>query len=160
MRRVLGRNLHGYYFATEENMADILTSNERVSALYGERVSCHTGRLQICLNYLFGEVVFSAPEEQCVCFDQSGNPRFQERNGTRDFSSIARCHAGIEQFVEDMLALDSQLLDRQFDNTLIDTLFGLFTTKRCVCSESVRESFVFSDYYNPNSSDVKLVIGA
>jgi predicted HAD superfamily hydrolase len=156
--KILGKSMEGFYFATEYDMLDIFDSLDNINALYGACVSPHTSRLHLCTKNLFGEAVFSAPHEQFVKFDRDGTPRYDERNKPRNFTTIADCHAGIERFLDDMMALDDRLLSRRFSNDLVDELFGLFFSIRCRRSAEVDKGFVFSDYYNPAIPEVTLTL--
>ena len=148
--------LSGFYFGTEHDIVDIFGWRDKICALYGERLSPHTARSPLFTKALFGEVVFSSPDEQLVRFGKGGHPVYEQRQRKRDFSLIEECHKGIEQFVEEMMELYGNISGMRINNELINDLYGLFSSPACVCSEEVRTSFVFNDYYNPDAPDVTL----
>ncbi len=156
MAKIMERELAGFYFGREIEMSDFFGSTDKCFALYEEYMSPHTSRSNLAMKFIYGEVIFSSPEEQLVNFERNGCPIFEQRPEKRNFEQIKNCHAGIERFVEDIMAFDNNILLGKFNNKLVDTLFGLFATKSCVCSEEVKQSFVFNDYYNPGASDLRL----
>jgi predicted HAD superfamily hydrolase len=153
---IMEKELSGFYFAKEIDMLDICSPLDKCYALYEEYISPYISRSNLAMKLLFGEVVFSSPDEQLVKFEKNGQPVFEKRNAIRDFRRMQECHAGIESFIEDMMAFDDNLLNRIFPNETVDILYGLFSSNCCVCSEEVKKSFFFSDYYNPGSPDLLL----
>jgi predicted HAD superfamily hydrolase len=154
--KLMGAEIHGYYFATESDMQEIIPSLENVSALYGNLTSPHTESSAFVAKFLFGEVIFSSPDEQVVKFDKSGSPEFQNSKKVRNFSKVMECHRGIADFVEGMLQLDPLMLSRSFNVKMVESFYGLFSSKHCLLSDGVKSSFTFSDYYDPNHSDICL----
>ncbi|MBN1381297.1 MAG: haloacid dehalogenase [Deltaproteobacteria bacterium] len=156
MSEIMEKTLYGFYFATEHDMTDVFDSPDAIFALYGKRLSPFTSRSSLLTKALFGEVVFSAPDEQLVKFDGGGKPVFQRKRKSRDFSMIGECHRGIEQFVEEMIELNGNDPWPRNNTEFLDNLFGLFSSPACVCSDQVKKSFVFSDYYNPDVPEAAL----
>ncbi|MCX5813459.1 MAG: haloacid dehalogenase [Proteobacteria bacterium] len=155
---IMEKELTGFYFAKELDMLDVCSPLDKCYSLYDEYVSPHTSRTNLAMKFLFGEIVFSSPDEQLVKFEKNGLPVFEKRELKRDFRKIDECHSGIEQFINDMMVFDDRLLRRVFNNEIVDMLYGLFTSKSCICSEEVREMFYFDDYYNPNVANLRLDI--
>ena len=155
---IMEKELIGFYFAKELDMLDICSPSDKCHALYEEYVSPHTSRSNLAMKFIYGEVLFSSPDEQLVRFEKNGRPVFEERSVKRDFTKIAECHKGIECFMEDMMAQDDHLLSRHLNNEIADALYGLLSSQSCVCSEEVRQSLIFNDYYNPDVPDLKLNI--
>jgi predicted HAD superfamily hydrolase len=153
---IIEKELSGFNFAKEIDMLDICNPSDKCYALYDEYISPHTSRSNLAMKFIFGEVVFSSPDEQLVMFEKNGQPVFEKRNVMRDFKRMQECHAGIEDFIEDMMALDDKLLSRKFPNETVDILYGLFSSNSCVCSAEVKKSFIFTDYYNPDNPELML----
>lgn len=156
--KVMERELSGFYFAKELDMLDILTSSDKCYSLYEEYISPHISKSNLAMKFIFGEVVFSSPEEQLIRFNENGIPVFEKRNVQRDFRKIQECHLGIESFIEDMMRRDDNLLSRNFQDKTVDALYGLFSGNGCICSEEVKESFLFTDYYNPDDPEIILTV--
>ncbi len=156
--KVMEKELSGFYFAKELDMLDICTASDKCYALYEEYVSPHISKSNLAMKFIFGEVVFSSPDEQLISFKENGLPVFEKRNVKRDFSRIQECHLGIESFIEDMMTRDDNLLSRNFQDETVDVLYGLFSGNGCICSEEVKESFLFTDYYNPDSPELILTV--
>lgn len=151
LSQIINKELFGYYFATEYDTVDILESAKYFNSFYKEMVSPHMGEFNLSTKYLFGEVVFSSSDEQFIKFDEKKEPIFDTRKNERDISLIQECHRGIEQYVDDAMAMDEKLLQRAFSVKLIDNFYGLFLSQNCICSERIKKAFVFFDYYNPES---------
>jgi hypothetical protein len=158
MGRIMGREMIGFYFARELEMLDVIPEGKGTRAFYEGYLSPHVGRSHLAGKSLFGEVVFSSPQEQLVKFDLDGKPVFDRPGTRRDFSRIAECHAGIERFVDDLADLDPNLAARRFDTRLVDGLFGLFASRECVLPDDVRNMFLFDDYYTPLLRSLPLTI--
>ncbi len=156
--KIMEKELSGYYFARELDMLDICGPSDQCFSLYEEYISPHLSRSNLAMKFILGEVVFSAPDEQVVRFEENGLPVFEKRNAKRDFSRIQECHMGIERFIEDMMARDDNLLNRNYQNEIVDALYGLFSSNACICSEEVKKSFLFTDYYNPDSPESMLTL--
>jgi len=154
--RILKKELTGFYFAREVDMLDIFDRPDQCHALYEDFISPHMGRSQLSTKYIFGEIIFSSPDEQLINFDVAGLPSFEAKSVKRDFENIRECHAGVERFIDDMMALDDHLLTRNFPHETVDQFYGLFSTKSCVCSERLKKNFVFSDFYNPDHPELNL----
>lgn len=155
---LMERELLGFYFAKEIDMLDIFNDQDQCHALYDEYISPHSSRSNLAMKFIFGEVVFSSPDEQLVKFDEHGQPVFEIRDTIRDFGGICECQTGIENFVEDMMAFDKNLLNRDFPNDTMDLLYGLFSDEGCVCSDEIKQSFIFHDYYSPDI-EIALSVG-
>ena len=155
--RILDQDIYGYYFATESNISDIMSSLDMVFALYGSQVHPYMGNSPFIDKYLLGEVILSSPEEQVIKFDTLGAPVYHHRGTERNFSPIEECQQGITAFIEGVIATDCSLLERVFDPDLAVYLYDLFSSTRCVPSVDVKKCFLFNDYYDPNQSLVSLL---
>ncbi|ACL22185.1 HAD superfamily hydrolase-like protein [Desulfitobacterium hafniense DCB-2] len=150
LRKLLIDNeLTGYYFAIEYDALSILGSAQQSYSYYPEMASPHIGETNLAAKYLFGEVVFSSPDEQLIKFDKNNAPIFDAGIIERNFSMIQECHRGIEQYIDDMVEIDKNLLERTFDIKMVDEFYGMFSNANYICSNEVKRMFVFSDYYNP-----------
>lgn len=154
---VIGRELYGYYFATENDICEIMPSLDTIFALYGNLMHPDMERSAFKSKFLFGEVILSSPDNQLVKFDQKGQPVFQCDKKARNFFPIGECHQGITKYVDEMLDIDVRLQERCFDTKIIESYYELFLSQACILSENVRSSFLFSDYYNHSQMDICLL---
>lgn len=155
--KIIGKDLYGYYFATQNEMLEVLSSQDNIFALYGKFANLYTERSSIISKCLFGEVVLSAPDEQLIKFTETGEPLFQRGRGKRNYSPIDDCHQGITKYVDDLINIDINLMQRSFNIDIIDRLYDLFSSNDCILSEEVKSSFVFNDYYDPDQIDIRLL---
>ncbi|MCM1239659.1 MAG: hypothetical protein NC331_09770 [Lachnospiraceae bacterium] len=142
MERLSHEPMTGLYFAGEE-LGDIFPDCNRIYAWYGTACSTHTSKEDLLAGYLFGEVIFSAPQGQLICFDRKGEAIFEDREC--DFTGIAECHEGIEKYVEDVIQRVPDFLNYEWDRELIDRIFGSFRLPYVILEDAVKKNFVFQD---------------
>lgn len=149
LEKIIDRELIGYYFAAEYDVENILGSVQRFYSFYPEIVSPFSGETNFTAKYLFGEVVFSSPDEQFIKFDDNNTPVFDSGISEREFSLIQECHRGIEQYIDDIMETDKNLLQRSFNIEMIDEFYGMLSNKNYICADEIKKMFVLYDYYNP-----------
>jgi HAD superfamily hydrolase (TIGR01549 family) len=149
--KLLGREITGFYFALESFQKESYFIDIPARGLY-DSYSGDITRSFLLKHFLFGEVVLSSPDEQFIRFDADGKPIFDNLGKNRNFSIIDKCHAGIREYFNDASAIHYGLSGHMTMN-LVDELYGLFLTDRCVISDQVRNSFIFKDYYDASSQD-------
>lgn len=139
------------YFLTKTEMKDVDLKTGQVHSLYGDYLSAYTCQSNSLIrHYLTAEAVFSSPEEQFVKF-QDGTRNFSAPVDERDFSAMAECHSGIQGFVKDMLSPGEFMSKEVFDNTLVDSLFGImFDASRVHVPDSVKNAFRITDEFAPD----------
>lgn len=147
--------LIGMYFASEINLCQILEKQDQVKTCFGKNLSTHTAKQNIFSKYLFGETIFTAPQEQLLFFDEKGIPVYAE-NSHRDIEKILECQKGIMQLVQDMTE-DFSCYKANYSKELADNLFGLFSKKNFVLDKSVEEGFLFRDDYSQKET-TKLIL--
>ncbi|GAU75657.1 hypothetical protein [Fusibacter sp. 3D3] len=158
VERILGRSMYGFYFSTAPQMKEFLKQTDKIFAQYGKCIDTEITPFHLISNYLLGEVIFSAKEEQLLCFDKNLEPKYINTSKKRNFTAVNECHNGIRQYVLDALNLDLNLGKRQFGIELSDALLGVIVTHKAILSESIRSSLLFSDYYNYKVENIRLEI--
>lgn len=139
-----------FYFQTRVDFEDVSTKHD-AHALYGKNLSSYTDSSNALIrHYLTAESVFSAPDEQFVRFSATGAPVFECDNGKRNFSGIAHCHEGMERFFQDMIQADPDIASRDFSNSLIDGILGIFfMADQCVLPDTIRQGLNIRDSFSP-----------
>lgn len=142
---VEGTELVGLYFALEYE-ADEILEGETALSWYPQRMSTHTATDNLFINYLFGEMVFTAPHGQFMGFDEAGNPVFAQENA--DYEGLRLCHEGIRSYIEDMLELFPKVDEIAINSGFADELLGMLDRERIIFNREMLKYFAFQDYYN------------
>lgn len=139
-----------FYFLTKIEMKDINIKPDSIHSLYGDYLSSYTDNSNYLIrHFLTAEAVFSSPDEQFIKF-KDGKLIFNQFDTKKDFSKMAQCHTGIEQLFIDMINLDDNIISRNFNNELIDNIFGfMFQTQNIDFSHNVKSAFSITDDYVP-----------
>ncbi|KTE92014.1 haloacid dehalogenase [Desulfitobacterium hafniense] len=149
LEKIINKELIGYYFAAEYGVENILGPEQRFYSFYPNMVSPFSGDTNFTAKYLFGEVVFSSPDEQFIKFNEKNEPIFDSGISERELSLIQKCHQGIEQYIDDIMEMDKNLLQRTFNIEMIDEFYGMFSNRNYDCADEIKKMFVLYDYYNP-----------
>lgn len=142
VEQILQQKMTGYYFAGEE-LENIMPDHRRIFAWYGKDKSTHTSRESLLMQYLYGEVVFSAPQGQLLYFAPDGTPVYNARS--KSFQPIEECHKGITQYVRDMIHSVPDLLSYDWSLETVDQVFGSMTSPRVILSDVVKKNFILKD---------------
>lgn len=149
LSKVLKRSMTGYYFAVDTFSRESFFENTPMEGLYdsfpGDVQNSHLLR-----QYVFGEIVLTSPDEQFVRFQKNGEPEYDTQGTKRDYSQIQECHNGIREFFKDVLMIHNTSKE-QMSLDIVDELYGLFISGRCIVSDEVRDALVFKDYYDASA---------
>ena len=153
---IIDKDMHGFYFATEIDLKKFFKNTDKIFGLYGEFINSNVTKSHFLSNYLIGEVILSSPDEQLIKFNKEGQPIFNQKDSKRNVALIEQCHRGIMTYVKDFLKQDKYLLDRNFDIKLIDEIYGIVSSNKCIISDEIKKAFLFNDYYDSDSENVYL----
>jgi hypothetical protein len=143
MQKVLGREMVGFYFAAEYEIDEILSDGIYMT-YYPDKMSTHTARQNLYIQYLQGEAMFSAPYGQLKGFNGSGEP-FYVHTDERRVEVMKECQEGILEYINDYIYMNPEWEKQQPDIAFIDAIYGLLTDKRFVLDDRVKKGMVFED---------------
>lgn len=145
LHSILKRDLIGFYFALEYDSNQILNGSAAIS-WYPELLSTHTGRRKLAEQLLLGETVFSAPVGSVLDFSDGGEPIYEKTTKERA-ALVCRCHTGIHEYLDDVLALRGGLQGLEDTVDTVDEMFGLLVDRRFRLSSETRSGFQFEDRF-------------
>lgn len=145
--KIINKNMVGYYFATELDIQEVFLDLSNIHGIYGTLVSPYTSNCLVANKYLFGEVIFSAPEGQLIRFDDKGNQIFQKRN--LKYDNIEASHVGILYFLDEILGKNPLFRYFKWDKNLVQELYGLVSSsEKVIIPTEIKNRFQLDDYYN------------
>jgi FMN phosphatase YigB (HAD superfamily) len=140
LEKLLKRDIYGFYVGLEEDIKLLYPSfPKRLMSLYPELISPIMSKLGIAKAMLFGECIFTSPDEQLLRFDSNANPIFADKQHERSFEKINAVHHGIMQYIDEM----QRLAVEPCDTDVLDGFLNLLPGEWFEYDESVKKAFVF-----------------
>jgi hypothetical protein len=69
--------------------------------------------------------------------------------GNKTFPYIEKCHRGIEEFFDDMIACDKNVFSRNYDSNFIEKIFSLlFDEKHIHVMDETKNIFTITDSFS------------
>ncbi|MFN7093802.1 MAG: rhamnan synthesis F family protein [Burkholderiales bacterium] len=155
LAKMLGSNLHGYYFVlNDEYLAEKYIGNT-MKACFEAGNNYLQAKDPIFKYHLILEAILTAADGQLINFkliDGVARPIFKADN-LAQFSHIEKIQAGVIEFVN--LALDTfgdELLDFTYDAKFVSKLFSLCCVDSELVASSLKEMFKVEDGYTSNNN--------
>jgi hypothetical protein len=97
--------------------------------------------------YQLLEIVYSSPEGQLKCFDNSGSPLFVE-NSQYNFEFINEVQKGIRAFINDLDAADDKWYRGVYSLDMVDFMIEMLLPKYSIVSSEIRNGFLYHDSFS------------
>ena len=149
LQRLLGKNLTGYYFATNVNNRFGVSAAERMRGCFTENDDYGLTTSAIYKYHLLFESILTAPDAQLKFFDEEGNPIFGNPEPAQfQIGDIREVHEGISAFCRDVLEIFGEyILKIPIDFDFVDKWVRSFVDDEEIIAPEVKNIFNFDDEY-------------
>ena len=148
LHRCLNAKISGAFFATVNFPNDFFGDNSEIDTLYGNFTQ-YESQYYLARHYMFLEAIFTEIHGTLVCFDEEGNPLYdEEESKRRNYGIIEDIQNGIEKYCMET-SNKNWYTDFESMKEFADSMLGcMFRTEMCHISEDVKSTIKAESKYD------------